>query len=257
MRAWLAIALLAGCDQVFLGAEPLTPEEISLLPFDPPVPLIATPQEEDRGTMTDDLLELYFHREQKIWRATRASVDAPFDEPTVVISGADEIIRACIAGDGNQIYVSKVVNNTATMYAAMRRDDGWSELVNENIAARQDQYCGWESADKRTLLMTIDFDVVRVERASDGTLPVTRLEDFSTPAREVAVSANADASLVVFDRQSNGDSELFQATLQGSTYAVRKLTELDFQLRVGSPWLSKDARTIVFTYENDLWMATR
>src|SRR5215207_561647 len=111
MRWVCLLVVLAGCDQLFLGSERLTPQELSLLPFGEPMAIesVNTVEEEDRPSLTDDLLELYFHRGSSMFVTRRRSADAPFGPPEKLteLDGGVASIRGCLAGNGLRLYFSR------------------------------------------------------------------------------------------------------------------------------------------------------
>src|SRR5205085_7191607 len=120
---WLVLLLLAGCDKVFLGGirpdastvdDDANPIVISAIEFANPMPIASlnTADEEDRPTLTDDMLELYFHRTTgglaKVFVAKRDSLQEPFRTPAPVDLMPGENLRACISGDGLRIAFTHV-----------------------------------------------------------------------------------------------------------------------------------------------------
>ena len=280
-RGFIVLFALAGCDKLFLGKEPpdaLTAEDISSRPFDTPVPFanLNTSGDEDRATLTSDLLHLVFHRGGVLMASSRTRVDADFDPPLPITELTDtkQTVRGCISRDGKRLYFSREVDGgnrsdfdifvttRPAVDAAWEPPHALDELT--TMFPDGDERCGWESPDATTLLISTTFyasqDIVKLGRTAPGTrfISFDPQIDFNSGDREGAPWATADASIVVFDRTDpNGNVMLWQGTLQGTRYAVRPLSELGLPGRNGSPWLSDDGRTMVFTHENDLYIATR
>ena len=266
MRWVIVIAMLASCDAVFLPEENTV--AIGGVPFGTPepVPGINTTAEEDRPTLTDDLLELYFHRGTALYVAKRASALDPFGPASRIdelVSG--ESRRGCISGDGLRLYFSRKAMSTDDhdLFLATRtsRSATWSAAPLGDLATRLmdgDELCGSEGLGG-TLLFSTDFygddDIVRW--TPDDVDPVTRIAALNTGDNEGPPWANRDETILVFERGDGGDVHIVQATFEGAQYVTRVVVELDINGAAGSPWLSKDGRLIVYAYNNDIYMATR
>ena len=287
MKRALVVLALVGCDKILLGPERLDasidPLDIANLPFGPPMPIasVNTDADEDRPTLTADLLELYFHRTEvttrsRIWVAKRARVDDPFGPPEIVTKlDIGNVARACVSSDGLRIYFSHVpsIADYGDIYFASRatRADDWSTpTVVPELTTVAKEFCGSERSDRLVMLGMSDSggttfdDTWMVSRTSQDLPwgPRAPIAELNTVDEEGAPWADASGVILVFDRRKTGSSEvaIFQATLQGQTYAVRKLTELEQDGRQGSPWVSPDGRTLVYAVgdtRGDVFMATR
>jgi hypothetical protein len=287
---WLVVFALVGCDKVFLdGAKPdapppsdvVNPIDVSNLAFGTPMPIdgVNTSNEEDRPTLTDDMLELYFHRtvsmQTSMYVAKRDTRESPFNAPEPVdLMMPGNNLRGCISGDGLRLYFSYYVSvaDQADIYLATRPDrtSPWETPVRiEEVSTVMADYCGWERADHLVMFGSRDEGALRRfeiwttarETATQPYNPPMLIPQFNTMAgAEGAPWADADANIVVFDRRNPSGVGIHQATRQGTQYAVRALAELDQGAGTGSPWLSSDGRTIVYVKDvngGDIYMATR
>jgi len=188
LLSMVAVAhLLAGCDSVFdLERPPIDAAEpdaldapVTMMPFDPPEPLsLNTPGEEDRPSLTDDMLEIYFHGEGRLYRSTRASTDeiwSPREE--IVELGVGDMRRPCISGDGKTLYFSKGLAGQFDIMVSTRpaRDATWgaaAPLPAPINRASSSEYCGWNSPDGLVLLFISNYlaggenDIFRATRTS-------------------------------------------------------------------------------------------
>jgi hypothetical protein len=286
---WLVLFALAGCDKVFLdGAKPdarlpadVNPTDVSNLAFGTPTPIdsVNTSNEEDRPTLTDDMLELYFHRtvamKTDVYVAKRDTPDGAFAAPEPVdLMMPGNNLRACVSGDGLRLYFSNytAIADEADIYLATRpnRTTQWETPVKvEELATGMADYCGWERADHLVMFGSRDegalrrFEIwtaTRDEEAKPYGAPML-IPQFNTMAgAEGAPWADANADIVVFDRRNPTGIAIHQATRQGTQYALRELKELGDMPGTGSPWLSSDGRTIVYVKDvngGDIYMATR
>jgi WD40-like Beta Propeller Repeat len=282
MRGSALLLVLAGCDKLFLGHEPIdAPPQaldgptVSDLVFGTPKRLanVNTSEEEDRPTLTDDLLELYFHRGTDMYVARRPSTDVDFSSAQP-ITELSEAFKGCVAGDGLRIYFSRNdLDDERDIYIATRasRAAPWDvpvkipELITFPKAI---EYCGWERRDRLLMYFSVqqalDTDIWRASRTSTS-LPYERgpFPDFSTMARENAPWASEDGTIVVFDRVQSGRFDLLQATLVGAQYQIRPLDEINRDdSGQGAPWLSPDGHVLFYVSNHedprgDIYMATR
>lgn len=277
---WVVVLLaLAGCDKVLLGPERISIDapsssDISKLMFGSPMPIAGanTAADEDRPSLTDDLLELYFHRGKELFVARRASVDHEFGTAQALVELNDGYadVRACISGDGLRIHFSRqpLATDDYDIYLSQRltRSDTWSppQRVPELSTGRTD-YCGGEREDgfaiygsSDTALALLETWISKRTSRTEPWGPREPLTDLNTADHEGAPWSTGDAQILVFDRRPQ--ARIYQATQQGTSYAVRVLSELAATGSNSSPWISSDGRMIVYSVGDsfgELYMATR
>jgi len=242
-----------------------------VLAFDPPTPVteLNTPSGEDDPTLTGDMLEIYFERQNDIWRATRASTTALWSSVALVteLNSPEEDGTPDLASDGLTIFFASRSSRAAPW--------GAPALVPELNTADED-LCAAPAPDLLTVVL--DSDRAGGVGARDLYL-ATRLDPkqpWGAPSALVGVNSSVDdtcpwidvtSSLVLFSSARVGTGSGFNIWIttrsgpQASFSAPALVPGINSSSDDGDPWLSPDHKTIYFQSRRsgagDIYVARR
>jgi len=278
-----------GCRQL-LGLSDLTPDggqiiidatdaqafddapdaEIPLGPWGNPVRLFPTSTTaDDDPSFTDDLLELYFNRNNNIYVAKRATTADAWGTPALVLElsgGGGAETTPAISGNGLSIYFASnrgggtggfdvMMSTRATRQALWSPPTFVTELesANADTGARP-------TADDAELVM----DSNRVGGNDDLYLCVRQglvwsapavATVLSSPSLELSAMMPGNALSIYFESDRDGSRDLFTSTRPdraSSFVAPTKITELSTALfQEEDPWVSADGRTMMYVTNKD------
>jgi Tol biopolymer transport system component len=232
---------------------------------------------EDDPTLTGDMLEIYFERGGDIWFATRTSVSASWVAPQKSpLSSASTDSVPEITPDGLTIVFGSDRPGglgSQDLYIATRgaRSAPWSApsaLTELNSSQMELGSC--LSPDRLTVFFgsdrSGDKEIYSASRTAAGLAwpAPTVVQELSTPGSETAPWVSPDLTVVYFasDRPGGqGGPDLWVAT----TGAGGKLNApvpvsgagVNTSATEGDPWLSPDLRTLYFSRNGDIYLATR
>jgi hypothetical protein len=252
----------------------------SVMPLGPwgaPVPIDITPVADDDPSATADLLELYFNRNSDIYVTKRASISDPWDTPVVVaeLSSADTETTPEVTYDGLTIYVASnraggLGGNDIWMSTRASRTAAWGMPVHVPELSSTSADGAATLTDPLVIMIDSDrggsLDILIAQRTSPmATFGAPQLvTPLDTTESEGNPMLASDKLTVYFDSNRTGDGELFVATRTSPTGAFgmpAQITELSTASAESDPWISPDARTMLFTSNRDgtqrLWQTTR
>ena len=247
-----------------------------IVPFGDPAPLLginSEDTEEDDPSLTGDLLEIFFLRNEKLWTSLRPTTTAVWPPPHVIteLDGPEIELRPSVSADGKTLYFTRrPTGQQGDIYVSIRaaRGQPWSIPSRVDIdLARPDkeELCGWSSADGTSLLVTAtstrgDRDVYLATRSGNAftTVPLTGI---NTTDNDGAAWATADGNQLMFDSDRYGTIDIWEAVKRGDTWDVAHHPELSTGRSDGTPWLSPDGAVVVYSQTtggtDDLFIATR
>jgi hypothetical protein len=288
----LLVIGVAGCDLVFTlappqdaGGDPIRDAEIDGdvggLKFGTPVPLVElnTASDEERPSLVEGQLEVYFARQLDIYRSRRATTDAPWSMPerVVEVSTAASEASPCVTSDGLTLYLSRFIGTHWDIFASTRAatDQPWLQPIALPASltippgvntTSQHEHCGWQSSSGLVLvhesnILNGDREVFRATRTTTRELFASEpLEILNGMSDDGAAWATDDQSIFVFGSNRAGSRFLiYEAIRDGGTY--RTVDHPELGEHATSPWLSADGHTIVFSRHTgsdyDLFIAAR
>lgn len=290
-RVWI-LAVLAGCGEV-LGLTTVTPPldappdavpdapPPTIAPFGAPAPLagqVLTAAEEDDPSLTGDMLELYFVRASDLYVAKRGSATDPWPGGVALVelNTGDTEVMPSVSRDGLTLYFSRSDGTQRDIFVTTRqtRADAWMSptmLALDRNLTTSNEHAGWSSADGLQLLVESfpvpdgDHDVFLASRASTAdAFTSVPLDGISTVGHEGAPWASDDGATITFESNRAGTMDVWEARRYGDGWVVGNHPELDSLEAIktdGTPWLSPDGTTVVFSTSRDgndqLYMATR
>jgi len=252
---------------------------VSLGPWSAPTPIDDfTPVADDDPTATGDLLELYLNRSGDIFVTTRATVNDPFAEPTLVVELSDATATETtpeVTYDGLTMFLASNRGGLATLdiFMATRasRQDPWSTPVRVNELSTTSREAATATSNNTMMVFESDRnnnnDTFLTSRASDA-------DPWGTPVAVAAIAStasdgnpmlSADGLELYFDSDRSGDNEIYlstRATTNDAFGAPALITELSAPgFGDSDSWISPDGRTFMFTSNRDgttrLWQSTR
>jgi hypothetical protein len=250
------------------------------LPFGDPVPLLMQAIEEDDPSLTGDLLELFILTSPNLLVATRENLIEPFSTPVVVAELDDPLtqLRPCVSTDGltilfarrllgppihDDIFISTRASRSAPWEAPMPLPGDINTTSNELPA--------WLSPDGLTLVFEADVDggtndLIVARRSAPGAEFVRgeALSAINSPENDGRGGFDATGTSFVFESDRGGAIAIWEGVFVGGSWSVIPHPELDSSQAEGTPWLSPDGRTVVFSSnregtgsDDDLFVATR
>jgi hypothetical protein len=279
--------LLTGCDMLFqidhvdLVDAPIRPDS-ALPPWKPAQPLSTLnapatsgdhPIETD-ASMTGDGLEIYFGSDRgkvandfDIYVATRPSVSEPFGTPVLVpelTTTAAE--NGYISVDGKTFYMTRVGMNGVLVSSRANRGGVWSAPVQQaDLSVLIDGANPAISVDGLSFLVNSaanggDLFLYSRNATTDPWELPRQLMEISSPMLDGAGSFDGTGLTMVFHTEREGAVRKIYETSRPSRTEPFSFSSTFPITEVGGgsdPWLSPDARTLVFLRDGDLYMTTR
>lgn len=286
-RAWM-LAALAGCADVLgLGAVTVPPDAPPdspppmILPFSEPALLdgaVLTTGEEDDPSLTADMLELYFVRDVDLYVSKRDTATAPWPAGIAIaeLNTTGLEVMPSVSRDGLTLYFSRGDGTQRDIFVTTRgsRDEDWSTpaplAIDLNLPTSS-EHPTWSSPEGLQLLVETfpvpdgNHEIFLATRASIGD-PFTSvpLDGINTVAHEGAAWATDDGQTIMFESNRSGNMDVWEARRYGDGWVVGNHPELDSTASNktdGTPWLSPDGTTVVFSSSREgtdqLYIATR
>ena len=238
------------------------------------IPELAEPlANDDDPSLTGDLLEIYFKSDRgspdqyDIWRATRGVVDAPWGPAERVDELSSGVYDASpeVSFDGLTIFIASSRaggSSGSDIWQSTRasRDDAWSTPV--LVVELSSDHDEWAAVTDESLTAVVitrgipdhSLDLFGASRASVDQ-PWSQPEPLVGLATEVyEADAHLDASgtsMVFAGELAGGDGrDIYQADRPSADdpfAAPARLVEVSSPARDEDPWLSPDARVLVFS----------
>lgn len=256
----LCVALaVAACGDNALAPGPWGPPE-RLLP--------ASTSDDDDPSLTSDLLELYFNREQDIYAATRPSLSAPWSTPVRIAELSTPGFETTpeIAGDGLSItfasdglggrggldiFLATRPSRTAAWGAPVEIDALDSATVDGAAYLTPDGTTAVLGTDRKA---NTDHDLywsVRASASDPWPTPV-ELAALDSPAADWSPMLSADQQTLLFVSYRSGGGDLYTSEREGDTFAAPTvIEELVSPQSDADPWLSPDGSMLVFSSDRD------
>lgn len=265
MRAWVVIAMCAGCDSTHARPSDAPSDQPPAIDAPPPpcdvtarfgqavaVPGVNTPGEDNAAWMTSDRLTIYFthasgdYTTRGIYIATRPDPVSAFGAASLVAgvntSGVDE--RPVLTADELTMFWDAVPSGTNNhIYSASRanRSDSFGSPIK---VPELDSITDFDLApwiDKDGLLIyfsstradhTANFEIYRSQRASrdQAFSPPVVVAELSSPASDSSPVASADGLEIFFASNrnvANSQNEIWHATRGATTVAFDPPTLVD------------------------------
>lgn len=281
MRAAVLVGL-AGCTSIFGLESPQRGRDAALIDADvadgpdaaPDAPLgpwgnvtqvIVSAVADDDVSLTDDMLEMYFNRENEIYVVKRASVAAAWGQPTIVtelVSAGNEA-RPEVSGDGLLMLFSssRAPSMGLDLWSTQRtsRTGAWQTPVQfMMINSAADEVAGPVTEDKLELVYAADrvtndeFDLYYADRLPganqffDQGVPLS----FNSTASETSPFLTRDGKHLYFARLGSTTTmaDLYVSHRLSATEwsAPEPITELNTATPDSDPWVSPDERHMFF-----------
>jgi hypothetical protein len=265
MKRIASALLLAGCFNVPAAPPDGKPD---LGPWGSASPAFTAMSDND-PTLTDDMLEMYFHRANDIYMTTRASTIDPWGTPTLVaeLSSSFEETTPEIVGDGLTIYFASDREPSAggdDIFRSTRkgRTSAWSDPV----PAAELSSPGFDGAPTRdangfAFVLYSDraskyeiYETVRPSSELSWPAPSVHSElSFGVGGANPMLSL--DSSTIYYDSSVSGGGDLYRATRPSFTGAFNPpapIGELNTALYIEEdPWVSPDGHHIFFASNRD------
>jgi hypothetical protein len=255
-------------------------------PFNtPPAVLLSTTGEDDDPTLTEDQLELYLFGTNDLRVSKRDLVTEQFGAPVVVTELDSPLtqFRPCLSPDGltlvfTQRQVGPPVHDDIYVTTRALRTDLWGTPVPlaADFNTTDNELPAWLSPDKLTLVFEANpgggtHDLFIVRRAATTTEFVRSearpIVAVNTTANDGRGGFDATGTIFLFESNRTGSAQtaIWEAFLDATgSWTVVAHPELDSARVDGTPWLSSDGRTVVFSSNrvdpgsnDDLFIATR
>jgi len=237
--------------------------------------LHATNSSEEDPSLTADMLEIFFERDQSLWTARRDTIDAPFAAPTLL----EELKLATewtpeISPDGLTLTFASTITGMGDIYVATRpnRSSAWSppQLVTALSSAEQDEGAV-PATDMRTVVLassrpggTGALDLLVAGGEGTPTLwdSPRGMAELNSPADDFSPFVHEPTNAIYFTSARTGNKDLYVAFDTGDGFsAAQPLAELNTPAREADSWVSPDGHTIYFTRDVDttsiIFRATR
>lgn len=242
-------------------------------PFAPAVPLaeLDVPAGKDDPSLSGDLLEIYFNASNELWRATRATSDAPFGPPQLAteLNTASAESTPELVADGLTIYLASDRGGDTDIWQAARTSRGVAfgpPVRVVELATAGVDLSATPTPDQLLLVIDRGGDLYSSSRA-DAQAPwanTTPIAGVNSTAIDTGGALDDSGTLLVWatDRAGGaGGFDLWWASRTDRTTpwsAPAPIAELNTFEGEADPWLSPDARTIVFARtDGRLYMARR
>ena len=246
---------------------PPPPADGGLGLWSPPVRVFVPVGDEDDPTLTADMLELYFNRDNlTTLRARRQSTASAWGDPEIVVElnpsttpeissdGLEMHIASSRAGGlgGNDIWVSTRPDRATAWSVPEHEPDLSSSSTDSNATVSAD---GLAVVFARRLAGT-NTDILVATRTSDVSVWQTpiRLDEVSTAADDGDAMLSADQLELYFYSTRSGAGDLFVARRQRVTDPFgtpEAITELNTPALDQDPWISPDGRHLFFASARD------
>jgi hypothetical protein len=250
--------------------------------FSTPAPIaeLMTSKEEDDASLTGDLLELYLLSDADLYVATRATTSEPFSTavPVAELNSTLTELRPCVSTDGLSIFFARRLDGAQRhddIFFATRSSRGaaWGppQQLSGEINTAADELPTWVSPDGLVLVyeagaVGAQHDLF-VTRRADRTEAFPRgmpLAAINSPMHDGAGTFDASGTIFMFEtRRASSSTEIWEAFLDGTQWRIVPHPELAAPNTDGTPWISPDGRTLVFSSNrldvanDDLFIATR
>jgi hypothetical protein len=260
--ALVAIAT-AACGRVgFDGAGGA--DVVSTLPFDGPTivgELHAAGSSEEDPSLTADMLEIFFERDQSLWTARRDTVDAAFAAPMRIeeLSLATEWTPE-VSPDGLTLTFASTVTGMGDIYVATRLDRSSAWSPPQRVAAlssTEPDEGAVTTTDLRAVVLASSraggmgaLDLFAAGGAGDPIVwdAPRGLAELNSPADDFSPFVHEPSGAIYFTSARSGNKDLYVAYDTGDGYsAAEPLVELDTPVREADSWVSPDGHTIYFT----------
>jgi hypothetical protein len=237
---------------------------VSTLPFAGPAivgELHASGSSEEDPSLTADMLEIVFERDQRLWTARRDRVDAPFATPTPI----EELALATewtpeISPDGLTLTFASTLTGMGDIYVATRADraSAWSppERVAALSSAEPDEGAV-TTTDLRAVVLASArpggmgaLDLFAAGGAGDPMVwdAPRGLAELNSPADDFSPFVHEPTAAIYFTSARSGNKDLYVAYDTGDGFsAAEPLAELNTPAREADSWVSPDGHTIYFT----------
>jgi len=258
--ALVAVATVASCGR--LGFDDL--DSVAALPFVGAAivsELHASGSSEEDPSLTADMLEIFFERDQSLWTARRDTIDAPFAAPTLL----EELKLATewtpeISPDGLTLTFASTLTGLGDIYVATRpnRSSAWSspQLVSALSSAEQDEGAV-PTTDMRSVVLAssrpggmgaLDLLVAGGEGTPTLWDSPRGMAELNSPADDFSPFVHEPTGAIYFTSARAGNKDLYVAFDTGDGFsAAQPLAELNTSAREADSWVSPDGHTIYFT----------
>lgn len=228
---------------------------------------------EDDPTLSGDMLELYFNRDQMtIWRIQRASLGAAWSAPEQV-PALEPATTPEMSGDGLTMYFASARTGTLGLndiWVAKRavRGGAWSTPVRvDELSTTAEETNPTPSSDQLTLLLVRRpaagqaVDIYAAARATTEMLwsAPQRVVELASTSADGDPMATSDLRTVYFYSTRTGAGDLYvatRATAGAPLGAPQPIAELNTpQFVEQDPWISPDQRHLFFSSDRSGQMA--
>ena len=258
--ALVAVATVASCGR--LGFDDL--DSVAALPFVGAAivsELHASGSSEEDPSLTADMLEIFFERDQSLWTARRDTIDAPFAAPTLL----EELKLATewtpeISPDGLTLTFASTLTGMGDIYVAIRPDRSSAWSPPQRIAAlssTEPDEGAVTTTDLRAVVLASSraggmgaLDLFAAGGAGDPIVwdAPRGLAELNSPADDFSPFVHEPSGALYFTSARSGNKDLYVAYDTGDGFsAAEPLVELDTPAREADSWVSPDGHTIYFT----------
>lgn len=238
--------------------------------------LPGAPVGDDDPSLTGDLLEIYFNRDNDIYVATRASLSAAWDTPVRVdeVSSVDIETTPEITSDGLVMFLStdktpSLGGEDIWMSTRASRNDVWGEPTRVDPLSSATDNAASAPTDDLLAIAQIGnptgtdvqlFISTRGSTSVDWPSP-TAIGGVNSTSSDFSPILSQDRRTIYFDSLRSGDEELYVATRVDATGAFNTpevIAELcTVTTQETDPWVSPDGHHIYFVRDNVLYEAHR
>jgi len=229
----------------------------------------------DDPTLTDDLLELYFNRNNDIYLATRKSVSDPFGTAVLVpeLSTTASETTPEITGDGLTIFVASARTGSfgaddVWMFTRLSRSQpfgGPAQMV--SLSSAGEDAASAPTSDLLSLVLVRNttnqpYDIFESSRRTTDlpwSVPVP-IGEINSGMSDASPFLLGDKLTLYFDSNRGGTNDLYVATrtaVDAPFGAAQLIGELATTAADADPWVSPDQRHLFFVRENQVYEATR
>ena len=229
----------------------------------------------DDPTLTDDLLELYYNRNNDIYVAKRATTAEPFGTPVLVpeLSTAAGETTPEITGDGLTIFVASARiggfgADDVWMFTRLSRSQPFgSPTQMVSLSTAGEDAASAPTSDLLSLVLVRNttnqpYDIFESSRRTTDlpwSVPVP-IGEVNSAMSDASPFLLGDKLTLYFDSNRGGTNDLYVATrtaVDAPFGAAQLIGELATTAADADPWVSPDQRHLFFVRENQVYEATR
>lgn len=248
------------------------------LRWNPPVLVMAPTGEEDDPTLTGDLLEMYFNRDQlEMWRVRRTSPTAAWGVPEPVIE-LDPSTTPEITGDGLTIYIGSrrpggLGSDDIWVSTRPNRDALWappvhvpelSSLQTNTNATPSDDHLSMVLVHRTGAITGVDIYASQRGSTEDAWAAPLELPQLTSASSDGDPMLSSDGLEIYFYSTRTAGGDLYVARRDRVTDPFRNpepITELNTDALDQDPWISPDGRHLFFASDRSgvlaIYEATR